>query len=233
MKKIKGYEELYSITKEGKVWSHPKFYGYKYNKGKWLKPILQNTGYYGVTLWKNNKQNMQNIHRLIGIYFISNPKNKPEINHINGIKTDNRTENLEWCTSLENSQHAWKTGLINNKGENATNAKLTQKQVNEIRNNHNEIKNPIKNKIWENYNISHRHYYSILNNERWHDENYSKNTQNKSHKITLQQVDEIRKNHPSKNIQNLKPWEKYNIKRRQYYNVLNGTSWKKGANCKC
>jgi hypothetical protein len=80
--------------------------------GRVLKPAKDNKGYLRVGLTINGKLCTKKVHRLIAQTFISNTLNKPFVNHINGIKNDNRVENLEWVTAKENTKHAIDNGLF-------------------------------------------------------------------------------------------------------------------------
>ena len=128
-KDVKGYEGIYQVSNLGNV------INLKSRKSNpFLKPVLTSRGYFQVFLFVNCPKRIL-LHRLVAEHFILNIDNKPQVNHINGIKTDNRVENLEWVTAGENMKHGRVTGLINSpKGERHPNAKITQRQVDEIRN---------------------------------------------------------------------------------------------------
>jgi hypothetical protein len=102
MKTIKDYEK-YCIDSVGNI------FNIKTNRR--LKPSIDEKGYLRVKLCKGSIQKTFKVHRLVALNYIDNPDNKPQVNHINGIKTDNRVPNLEWVTNQENTIHAIKSGL--------------------------------------------------------------------------------------------------------------------------
>jgi len=109
-KEISGYDGRYKISNKGHVTS------FRF-KGKLLTPQKLKDGYIGVTLQRSDtSKNLISIHRLVAMTFIPNPENKPHVNHINGVKTDNRVENLEWVTPKENIHHSIKNGFQKTSG---------------------------------------------------------------------------------------------------------------------
>ena len=111
MKFIKDYEELYLIGENGVIYSLPK--NGSSNEIKKLKTRINKYGYEQCILMKNNKTKTCLVHRLVAQTYIPNPNNYPQVNHINGIKSDNRIYNLEWCSVSKNTKHAFDNNLSN------------------------------------------------------------------------------------------------------------------------
>jgi hypothetical protein len=109
---------------------------YRIKDGQKMKCCIDTEGYVKFSPRINGTKYQLKVHRLVATKYIPNPNNYPQVNHINGIKNDNRVENLEWCTAKHNIQHAHRNKL-------ATNEHL-KKKVNQI--------NPITNKIIATYN---------------------------------------------------------------------------------
>lgn len=115
----------YMISKGGKVFS--------ILSNKTLKGDKGRNNHIRVSLYKNKTYKRFLVHRLVGMYFIKNHKNKPEINHIDSNPINNHVSNLEWVTRSENLLHGYKYGNISRKGDNHNYRKLNSQDVKEIK----------------------------------------------------------------------------------------------------
>lgn len=102
-KDVKGFEGLYQISDMAEI--------RRVGTNRLLKLHKSKVGYLSIALCKDGKKHYLWVHRLLAQAFIPNPENKPQVNHINGNKSDCRIENLEWVSISENHIHAYKTGL--------------------------------------------------------------------------------------------------------------------------
>lgn len=105
---VVGYEGLYEVSDRGNVRSLDmrlkcKNNSFRIKKGVQLKPYIDEDGYCRVGLHNIEKSETKGVHRLVAEAFIPNPDNKPQVDHINGVRNDNRVENLRWFTLKENN----------------------------------------------------------------------------------------------------------------------------------
>ena len=159
-KYILNYEEIYQVSTLGRIRSLPR----KTTKGGIIK---QNKSrfYLSVCLCKTGYVKSYTVHRLVAQTFIPNPKDKPIVNHKDGNKFNNKAKNLEWTTASENKIHAVKNGYTHTpKGIKHWNAKLTEKQVIEIRLKRKDL---TLDKLAKKYKVSIQTISDIINRKKW------------------------------------------------------------------
>lgn len=141
---VRGFEETHLVSSMGRVSSVDREYDgltptglpCKFHvTGKILGTTMGNSGYLRVSLSVNGFMKIVTVHRIMAETFLENPYNYPQVNHIDGCKTHNVIENLEWCSASQNQLHAMDLGLTKKplKGMNHPNRCLTDDLVREIR----------------------------------------------------------------------------------------------------
>jgi predicted XRE-type DNA-binding protein len=172
-KDIKGFEGIYQVNEYGEVKSIERITfnngtnTYNKIKEKILKKISDKNGYYRYCFFKDKKRYSVFAHRLVANCFIDNPNKKPQVNHIDGVKTNNHVSNLEWCTAKENTRHALDLGLsFQAPGENHHMSKLTNKEVFVIRSLYDK-KQMTQKEISFLFNVSQTQISRIVNKKKW------------------------------------------------------------------
>lgn len=141
---IKGYKGFYQVSDQGRIRSLTRVVtsmksNCKYTSGVMrtiqgrIRSLNRAHGYPSISL-HNGEKRAFNVHRIVAEHFVPNPDGLPQVNHKNGVKTDNRACNLEWCSPSQNTRHAFKSGLrVGPRGEKNGRAKLTEDNVRAIK----------------------------------------------------------------------------------------------------
>jgi len=167
---IKGYEGCYQVSDLGRIKSLQRYVTSRYGGERIVRERIRKTvlikEYISIDLSVGGKRKTHRVHRLVATAFIFNPLNKPQINHKNGIKIDNRWFNLEWATGKENQSHAFRLGLNKGqKGEEHSQCKFNDIEIIAMRSVNTKIFNTTR--ICKTYEISSGNLSAVLNRKTW------------------------------------------------------------------
>jgi HNH endonuclease/NUMOD4 motif len=159
---LEGYEGIYAISDDGQVMSM----NYKKSNLPGIMTLQIRRGYLSAYLCKKGeKERWGTVHTLVAHHFIGPRPHGLTINHKNGIKTDNRVENLEYCTASENSKHSFTTGAQCNKGIKHSQHKFTDDQIRDIRTRN--LNGESQTAIAKSLGVSQSAIHLVVRRKRW------------------------------------------------------------------
>jgi len=159
IKPVRGYEGKYEVSNTGRIFS---LNYHSTGRRQEMKLQTNRIGYVKIMLSKNGETKLISVHRIVAEAFVPNPLNLPEVNHDDGIKSNNNDWNLIWCTQPDNQRHAFKIGLKDKKGEAHHNAKLINENIIEIRQSSLSIE-----RLAIKFNVNPATIYDVLNHRTW------------------------------------------------------------------
>lgn len=165
-KPIGGYEGFYEVSNKGRIKSLGRKGSGCSGEDRIIRTPNGNNRYCTFAISIKGKRKQLQLHRVVAIAFIPNTENKPEVNHINAVKTDNTVENLEWCSSSENTIHGLGLGIMNTaKGTQKPNARFTEGEVKIIKE---KLSRGVKGSdIAKEYGVNKVLIYNIKSGKTW------------------------------------------------------------------
>lgn len=172
-KYIRGYNNAYQISDKGRVKSLKRKVVAQKNHKTYFTSIpekimslnVNSKGYHVVKLSVNGKYKSVYVHRLVANAYVPNPNGKPEVNHKDGVKTNNTPSNLEWTTRKENAHHAIEALGVSIYGSNNPRSKLTKNKVLSILKNHHE--GVAISKLSNTHNVTYQSIWAIVKGKTW------------------------------------------------------------------
>jgi hypothetical protein len=152
---VPGYEGLYEVSNEGRVWSH--------HKHRLMVPDRNPNGYHYLLLYKDGRRRRFTVHRLVALTFIGPRPERQEVCHQNGLRSDNRLSNLRYDTPHANNLEKWGQGTMPH-GEQHASAKLTAIAVLEIRR---LAAHFTQVQLAQRYGVSQQVISAIIRRKRW------------------------------------------------------------------
>ena len=229
-KPVVGYEGVYQVSDLGRVKRIAR--GKGATPGRLLKPQRNRSGYLAVNLSYRGKRKSYEVHRLVALAFIDPSPGKAQVNHKNGVRTDNGVSNLEWVTRSENAKHAYRVLGVKPRrphGERSARAKLTDADVLELRHLYS-TGNYTQKELGARFGITQTTVSSIIHGKTWGHLPCDRlprqvKTQHGS-KLTVMQVKTIRQLYDTGNYTHRSLAKQFGVSRTTIASIIKRETWR-------